>query len=146
MSMIDQNLVFFDCAEVATAESEEVPLNYLYRPGRMDPIPVYFKILGDPTGVSSIDVELQESEEQGGAYTPVSGGSFSLSGADIVEGRAIVFRWIPPATAKQWLKLKMTVGGSASADPAPAIFAAVMREDELPYTDGMYIDRGVVKG
>ena len=49
----------------------------------------------------------------------------------------------PPA-AGNWLRLKVTVAGTVTGEGR--LFAAVVREDDLPWEDGMHIDGGVVRG
>lgn len=142
--IIDSNLVFFDSAEIKTATSDAVALNSMLKPGKTNrPIPLCIKLLGDPTGVTSLALKLTEADSEKGSYTDVPGSSVTITTADIKPGKVVVLRYLPAATAKPWLKLSATVAGSASEGK---LFAAVVREDELAYEAGMYIDKGVVVG
>lgn len=142
--LIDQNLVFFDSATLATGDSAEVGLTSFLKPGREDPIPVCFKVVGgDITGATVITIKLQCADKKGGSYEDVPGSSVSIADeSGTKNGMAIAWRYLPNA-GKPWLKVNVAATGSGSGGK---IFAAVVREVDLPYEKGMYIDKGIVKG
>ena len=57
-------------------------------------------------------------------------------------GKRAPIRFLPPGVTKPWIRLNVsgTVGSGGK------MFAAVMREDDLPQVAGQYIDNGVVEG
>ena len=63
--------------------------------------------------------------------------------AGLKTGKPLGWRFIPRGVTKPWLKLVVSPGGTFSAGK---LFAAIVREDELPYEDGMYIDKGSLVG
>lgn len=143
--LIDSNLVFFDSAEAKSGESLPVALNMFWKPGRQGPIPVCLKIVGgDLTGATSFSVQLQDGCSAEGPWEDVPGAQISVSdGAQLTAGRVLGWRYLPPA-AGNWLRLKLTLEGSVTGEGR--IFAAVVREDEFPWEEGLYIDGGVVRG
>lgn len=142
--LIDSNLVFFDAAEAKTGESAPVALNSFWKPGRQEPIPVCMKIVGgDLTGATSLKVQLQDGCAADGPWEDVPGAALTLAGAELTKGRNFGWRYLPPV-AGNWLRLKATVAGTVTGEGR--LFAAVVREDELPWEDGMFIDGGVVRG
>ena len=143
--LIDSNLVFLDSAEAKTADSLPVPLNSFWKPGRQEPIPICLKIVGgDLTGATSLKVQLQDGCAAEGPWEDVPGAGIALTDAARMKaGRSLGWRYLPPA-AGNWLRLKVTVAGTVTGEGR--LFAAVVREDDLPWEDGMHIDGGVVRG
>jgi hypothetical protein len=55
-------------------------------------------------------------------------------------GTNIGWRYLPPGVTKQWIKIVATPGGTFTGG---TLFAAIVRDDEMPYSEGLYLDRGV---
>ncbi len=143
--LLDDNLVFLDSATPQTGFSKAVPLNAFWKPDREDPIPICLKIVdGDLTGVTALTVQLQQGCAAEGPWENVPPAKIVIDDSKaLVQGKSLGWRFLPPA-AKNWLRLSLTVTGTATG--TGKIFAAVVREDEVPWENGMYIDGGVVKG
>lgn len=141
--LIDSNLVFIDNKPVTTAVTgEEVGLTSFLKPGREEPIPLMIKVTEAFAGGTSLAIKLQQAEEKGGTYEDIPGASVTVLLADLTLGARIGWRFLPDAK-KPWLKMTATPTGSFTAGK---LFAAIAREDDIPYEAGMYIDAGKVKG
>lgn len=142
--LIDQNLIFLDSVDLKTVDSAEVGLTSFSNPGHMSPIPICFKVVGgDITGATVIKIELQQADKKGGSYETVPGSAVEIADeTGTKKGMTIGWRFLPNAK-KPWLKVKVTATGTGSGGK---VFAAIVREDVLPYEKGMYIDKGVVVG
>lgn len=143
--LIDSNLVIMDSLEVkgTAVTGEAIGLTSLHSPGRAEAIPVCAKVVADFVGGTSVTFKLQQAATADGAYADVPNASVTVALADLKTGKAIAWRYLPRSASKPWLKLVATPTGTFTAGK---VFAAVVREDELPYESGMYIDAGVVKG
>lgn len=142
--IIDSNLVFTDGAVVATSVSEPVALTSLFKPRRMDPIPMSVRVMEDFNTLTSLGLRLTESDTAEGVYTDVPGTSMTIPLADLKAGAKIGWRFLPQNVEKPWLKIAYTVTGTVPT--SGKIFAALLREREEPYEAGMYINGGIVKG
>lgn len=143
MSIIDSYLVFSDNAELKSGESDPVGLTSFLHPGRMTPIPFRVLITTPDAGVSKLEIMLQQADSRDGVYEDVPNACLAFEQADLASGKPLVWRFLPSQASKPWLRLEYAVtGGSGSG----RIFAALLREEELPYETGMYIDKGVVEG
>lgn len=143
--IIDSNTVLLDSAPIlgAVVTGDAVGLTSFFNPGREEPIPVSAKVVEDFKGGTSVAFKLQQAETKDGSYEDVSGSSVSVALADLVKGQRIGWRFLPFGASKPWLKIVATPTGTFTAGK---VFAAIVREDALPYENGMYIDGGVVKG
>lgn len=142
--IIDSNLVFTDGPIVSTEDSDPIALTSLFKPRRMDPIPMTLRVTADFNNLTSLGIKLVESDTQSGTYTDVPAASTTILLADLKAGKKIGWRFLPHTVEKPWLKLVYTVTGTAPT--SGAVFAALLREREEPYEAGMYINGGVVKG
>lgn len=142
--IIDSNLVFMDGPLTATQDSDSIALTSLFKPRRMDPIPMVLRVTEDFNNLTSLSIKLMESDSQNGTYTDVPAASMTILLADLKAGKKIGWRFLPHTVEKPWLKLACTVTGTAPT--SGKIFAALLRECEEPYEAGMYINGGVVKG
>lgn len=143
--LIDSNTVSLDSTSIlgAAVKGDGVGLTSFLNPGREEPIPVALKVVEDFSGGTSIEFKLQQADAKDGTYADVPGSAVSVALADLVKGRRIGWRFLPPGASKPWLKVAATPTGTFTAGK---VFAAIVREDILPYEAGMYIDGGVVKG
>jgi len=143
--LIDSNLVFLDSVEAVSGASAPVALTSFWTPRREEPVPVSMKIVeGDLAGVTSLGVQLQQACAQEGPWEDVPGAAITISDASrLVMGGGFGWRFLP-AVSGSWLRLNLTVEGSSTGEGR--LFAAIVREDELPWEAGMFIDGGVVRG
>lgn len=147
--IIDSNAIFFDSKKLSelksATESDPVGLTSLHRPGMAEPVAVAVRISSDTTGLTGLTVLVQQSDTEKGTYKDVDGTVLEMdNGADgaLAAGKDVGWRFLPRHITKPWIKLKVTATGAS----AGTLFAAVVREDEIPYGEGMYIDKGVVLG
>lgn len=142
--IIDSNLVLVDSAALSgTVTSNVVGLTSLKKPGKFDAIPIYFGCTGDVAGGTSIAVKLQQSDTSSGEFADVPGSSMTLLLADlqaIAAGGHAPYKYLPRGVTKPWIKMVVTATGTFTGGK---FFAAIMREDDEPYEEGFYIDRGV---
>lgn len=139
--LLDDNLVFFDGKEIkAEATSEPVALNSLFKPGKNhDAIPMIVTFTEAAEGGTSLKLTLQQGDTPDGAFEDVPGGVLDAKTADMVQGRSVGWRYLPAVVTKPWLKLKLSPTGTFTKGK---LFAAVTREDVMPYDEGLYIDKG----
>lgn len=141
--LIDDNLVFLDNVELkdyaSGKDSEAVPLNALFKPGKQhEPICMIVQATEKAVGAESLVLKLQESDTSGGSFTDVPGAELTIEADSLVPGENIGWRFLPSAVTKPWVRLNAT----ATSASAGKIFAAIVREDVQPYSEGMYINAG----
>lgn len=141
--LLDDNLVFSDGASLASGESTPVPLTSFLHPGRMEPIPMCIRVAEADASVTALEVQLKQADSETGTYEDVPNACLAWEADDLKKGQTLSWRFLPSFTTKNWLKLEYAVTGG---DGSGKLFAAVTREDDLPYIDGMYIDKGIVHG
>lgn len=142
--IIDDNLVSIENKEIKEAiTGDPVALTSFQKPGRMGPVPMLVQLTEDAAGGTSLTLKLQQSDDEKGAFADVPGSSMTVPLADMAMGKNIGWRYLPSGVTKPWFKVVVTPAGSFTAGK---IFAAVVREELYPYSDGMYIDSGVTKG
>lgn len=140
--LIDSNLVSLDGVSIASeATGTAVGLTSFLKPGREEPVPVSVRLTEAAAGGTSLTLKLQQCATEDGSFEDVPGSSLTLAAADLVTGRNLGWRFLPPGVTQPWIRVVATPEGSFSAGK---LFAAVVREDELPYEEGMYIDKGRV--
>lgn len=141
--ILDDNLVFLDGADLTeTATSEPVALNSLFRPGTShDHIPMVIMLSEAAEGGDSLELKLEEADSADGGFSEVA--TLSVPAAELAPGARIGWRHLPHGVTKGWIRLTVTPSGSFSAGK---IFAALTREDEQPYAEGMFINAGKVVG
>lgn len=142
--ILDSNTVSIDDQAITSSAvtGSAVPLNMFWKPGRQDPICVMVKGSGF-LGGTSITFKVTEASTQSGDYSDVPGSSVTVLLADLQKGGNLAFRFLPTKTAKQWIKIVATPTGTFTAGK---LTAAIVREDDLPYEAGMYINKGAVVG
>ena len=145
--IIDDNTVLIDSQAVTSAAvtGSAVGLTSLLKPGRAEPIHVVAKVVEeDFAGGTSIAFKLQQGDtEDDDSFEDVPGSEVTALLADLTLGKCIGWRFLPPGVSKPWIKMVATPTGTFTAGK---IFAAVVREEEQHYEEGMYIDAGQVKG
>ena len=143
--ILDDNLVSIDNADLrgSAITGNAVALTSFQKPGRMGPIPMMVTVSADATGGTGVALSLLQADAQDGSFTEVPGSNMTVASADMHPGMNIGWRYLPAGVTKQWLKVKVAPTGTYTAGK---VFAAVTREEILPYVAGMYISDGVVKG
>ncbi len=143
--IIDSNLILFENKDdiIKTATGDAIALNSLLIPGKAEPIPIMLRVKEDLEGATSVAVKLQQADSETGTYADVSGASLTIAVADFKVGKRFGWRFLPRSVTKPWLKLSVTVTGTATAGK---LFACISGFEDEPYEDGMYIDKGVVEG
>lgn len=140
MSIIDSHNVLWDEA-LAAKDGPEVGLTSFLIPGREEPIPLMIKFTAKPSGASAVVIKIKHADKQGGSYQEVPGVAITLTAdADMAVGKRAPIRFLPPGVTKPWIRLNV----SGTVGTGGKMFAAVLREDELPQVAGQYIDNGVV--
>ena len=141
--ILDDNVVSIDGAALTgTITPVAVPLTSFRKPGRMEPIPVCVRATTDTAGGTSVTIGFSQSDTQSGEFN-AAGPTWTVALADLKTGKVVGPRWLPREITKKWVKITVTKTGDFSAGK---IFAAIVREDDLPYEAGLYIDKGVVIG
>ena len=141
--LIDDNLVSIDGTAIGGITGKAVPLTSLFKPGKHhDPIPMSVLVLGEPAGGTSITLKIQQSDDENGVFTDVAGSTMTVALADMVAGQNIGWRYLPAGVTQQWVKVVVTAAGTFTSGK---LFAAIVREEEVPMSEGLYIDAGVTK-
>lgn len=142
--LLDDNLVSIDGVAIGGITGVAVPLTSLFKPGQHhDPIPMVVKVLGEPAGGTSITLKIQQGDDKDGVFTDVAGSTLTVALADMVAGKNIGWRYLPAGVTQQWIKVVVTASGTFTTGK---LFAAIVREEEVPMSEGLYIDAGVTKG
>lgn len=141
--IIDDNLVSIDHVQLSSGAitGEPIALTSLFKPGRHhEAIPVNVSVSPDVAGGTQITLSLQQADSADGAFVEVDGTELIVTMDNMEPGTNIGWRYLPSGVTKQWIKFVATPGGTFTAG---TLFAAIVRDDEMPYTDGLYLDRGV---
>lgn len=143
--LIDSNAVLLDNKAItsSTVNGDAVGLTSLFKPGRAEPIHIVTKVVSDFSGGTSITFKLSEGDTQTGSYYDITSSAITVPAADLRAGKVIGWRIMPSGVSKRWIKMVAAPTGTFTTG---SVFAAVVREEEQPYEDGMYIDAGIVKG
>ncbi len=131
-------------AITATADStKKVHLGGLKLAGKMDPIFIDIRVNEAFNNLTSLKVELQQADTEGGSYATVAGGDTGdIPLASLKAGYKFGLRILPRSVTKPWLKLVYTVVGTAPT--TGKVTAALVREEQDSYEAGQYIDKGRV--
>ena len=140
--IIDSNLVSIDSQALSgTVTPVAVALNAFKKPGRQGPIPVAIRATANTAGGTSLTIGFSQADTQSGEYSAV-GPSWTVTLAELQTGLCVGPRWLPREVDKPWIKITVSKTGTFTAGK---LFAAVVREDDLPYVSGLYIDKGVAE-
>lgn len=147
--LIDDNLVSVkasdggpaDLTGTSTLTTTAVPLTSLLKPGREEPIPVHIIVAEDATGGTSITVGFSQSDSETGTFNAV-GPTWTVALAKLKKGTVVGPRWLPREVEKKWVKITVSRTGTFTGGK---IFGAIVREDDLPYVAGQFIDKGAVQ-
>ena len=137
----DDNEISIDNKALAAVTGEPIALNMFKKPGRMEPIHVACFFTEAGAGGTSATVTIKQADDLNGSYTDVESKTVAL--ANIKAGASVGWRYLPTSVTKPFIKFVVSVSGTFTGGK---IFAAVSREEKLPYEAGMYINKGVVEG
>ncbi len=140
--IIDSHLILFEGA-VKTDTGTAIALNSLLLPGKVAPILIDTRFTEDLAGATSVTLSLEQSDAQNGTYTSVSGASITINAADFKVGKRSGWRFLPRTVVNPWIRLKVTVTGTATAGK---LFCAISGFEDESYEDGQYISKGIVMG
>ena len=145
MAVIDRNAVFFEGPLTADVQSAVVPLTALKLPGRMEPMPMRVSVTQAfaPEEVQSLSFTLEEADAPdaaSAAWAAVPGATWSFTGAQLGLGARLGPRFLPQGARKPWLRLAFTLSPqSGKSVSAGRIFAALLREEDLPYEPALQV-------
>lgn len=142
MAIIDRNTIFFEGPLTATAQGQPVNLGALKLPGRMEPMPMRVSVTRAflPEEVQSITLTLQEADDPAGPFTAVPGAVEVVPGTALTAGARLFQRFLPRAVRKSVLRLSFTVSTQTGKSVSTgSIFAALMREEDLPYEPALQV-------
>ena len=148
MAIIDRNSILFEGSLTADTTGPAVALNALRLPGRMEPMPLRLSVTESfsPDEVQGIAIGLEESDSAGGPWTAVPGASVTVSHSAenpaLAAGARPYHRFLPQGVRKSWLRLTLglTVMSGKNASQG-RIFAALKREEDLPYEAALMAGR-----
>lgn len=134
--ILDQLNVFFDDAAAAASMTSKAVYVSSFA-GRNDATPIVLLAKGG-TGQSSFTITVEESDKVDADFTPVSGSTVLTK----PDGNAVMASMtLPPNTRKPYVRLIAAATGSTGD---VTLFSGFTRDHVLPWTDGLYIDRGKV--
>ena len=142
--IIDDNLVSIESGSLTSSSGitgQAIALTSFLNPGRQNPIPVSCLILEAGVGGTSITITIKQSESLYGNFSDCA--SVTIPCEQLKKGARIGFRFLPQGVKKPWIKFAVSPTGTFTSGK---IFCALTREDPLPYTAGMYIDKGNILG
>ncbi len=140
--LIDNSLVLFEGA-VSTGKGSAIALNALQIPGKAEPIPIICTCTEALAGATKVTFVLEQAEEKSGTFTEVAGTTLAIEKDDFTVGKCIGWRFLSRSLTMPWLRLSMTVTGTATAGK---LFCAVSGFEDEPYEVGQYINKGEVLG
>ncbi len=133
--IIDSHLVLFE-GPVSATQGEPVALTSLQTPGKVSPIHIVARFTENLKGATSVTLTLQQADSQTGAYSDVAGGAITLAAADCVVGRRTGWRYLPRSVEKPWLRVKMTLTGTATGGK---LFCAISGYEDEPYEEAQMV-------
>ena len=148
MAIIDRNSILFEGPLTANTTGSAVALNALKLPGRMEPMPLRLSVTESfkPDEVQSVAIGLEESDSATGPWTAVPGASVNVAHSAenpaLIAGARPYHRFLPQGVRKSWLRLTLgltPVGGKSASQGR--IFAALTREEDLPYEAALMAGR-----
>lgn len=139
--LIDSNAILWEDKKtaIATGNGNPVGLTSLHNPGRAEAVNISLRLQEDLAGATSVALKLQESDAKDGTFTDVAGMALTLPAAEFKRGAKTPWRFLPKSVNKQWLRLAVTVTGTATTGK---MFCAIVREDDQPYEPGLYLNAG----
>lgn len=139
MAIIDRNCIFFEGPLTGPATGAPVALTSLTLPGRMEPMPLRISVTEafDPAEVQGLALAFEEApaaDAEGGDWKAVPGASWSVSGDALSLGARLGPRFLPQGVRASFVRLTLTpTSRDGKTIGKGRIFAALMREDELPW-------------
>ena len=140
MAIIDRNCIFFEGPLTANATGNAVALTGLKIPGRMEPMPLRLSVTEAflPAETQNLTITMEESDSADGPWAAVAGATVSVTNSAEAPGLALgsrpYLRFLPQGVRRGWLRLSFAVTPVAGKTvSAGRIFAALTREEDLPY-------------
>ncbi len=139
MAIIDRTCIFFEGPLTGAVTGQPVALTSLTLPGRMEPMPLRISVTEafEPSEVASLALTLEEAASADAAesgWTAVPGAAWTVPGAALILGARLGPRFLPQGVRESFLRLTLTpVTKEGKTIGKGCIFAALMREDDLPW-------------
>ncbi|MDE7370307.1 MAG: hypothetical protein K2N07_00905 [Desulfovibrio sp.] len=137
MAIIDRTCIFFEGPLTGAVTGDPVALTSLTLPGRMEPMPLRISVTEafEPSEVASLALALEEAASADAAdWTAVSGAAWTVPGDALTLGARLGPRFLPQGVRASFLRLTLTpVTKEGKTIGKGRIFAALMREDDLPW-------------
>ncbi len=133
--IIDSQLILFEGA-VTTSSGTPIALTSLQCPGKVAPILITTRFTEDLAGATSVALSLQQAAEENGVFSDVVGAQMTVPVADFKVGKRTGWRFLPRSVEKPWLRLKVTVTGTATAGK---LFCALSGYEDEPYEDAQLV-------
>ncbi len=148
MAIIDRNAVFFEGPLTADARGPAVALTALKIPGRMEPMSLRVSVTEafSSEEVQSLAFSLEEADAPdapdavGDSWSAVPGAAWTVAGAQLALGARLGPRFLPQGVHKPWLRLNFTLTPqSGKSVSAGRLFAALLREEDMPYEPALQV-------
>lgn len=139
--ILDSNAKFCDGNPTVISNLKAINTGFSF--ASREKILLLFRVTKEFIGGTSMTFKLQESDSKDGTFTDVASSEFIFTDEDLKLGATAPYRYLPKNIKKKWLKFVATAEGTFTDGE---IIAALVREEDMPYEDGLYIDKGIVKG
>ena len=142
MAIIDSTSVFHEGPLTAETDSRAVPLTALRLPGRTAPIPSRIRVPHAlaPPEPDTLALTLQEADSSDGSWTDVPDASLTIAGTALTAGARVGWRHVPQGVRKGWLRLHLVPTPQSSQTVSKgSLFAALTREEDLPYEPALQV-------
>lgn len=137
MAIIDRTCIFFEGPLAGAVTGDPVALTSLTLPGRMEPMPLRISVTEafEAAEVASLALTLEEAASADAAdWTAVPGAAWTVPGDALSLGARLGPRFLPQGVRESFLRLTLTpVAKEGKTIGKGRIFAALMREDDLPW-------------
>ncbi|WP_165078269.1 MULTISPECIES: hypothetical protein [unclassified Desulfovibrio] len=137
MAIIDRTCIFFEGPLTGVVTGDPVALTALTLPGRMEPMPLRISVTEafEPAEVATLALALEEAASADAAdWAAVPGAAWTVPGDALNLGARLGPRFLPQGVRESFLRLTLTpVPKEGTTIGKGRIFAALMREDDLPW-------------
>ncbi|CAI3240123.1 hypothetical protein [Desulfovibrio legallii] len=146
MAIIDRNAVFFEGSLTANATGNTVALTACKLPGRMEPMPLRLSVTEAflPAEVQNLSIDMEQAAQPDGPWTSVPGGSVSIAHSAAAPtldlGARPYLRFLPQGARQPYLRLRFSLTPVSGQNVSQGrIFAALTREEDLPYEAALMV-------
>ena len=139
MAIIDRTCIFFEGPLTGAVTGDPVALTSLTLPGRMEPMPLRISVTEafEPSEVERLGLVLEEAgapDAEGADWSEVPGAAWTVPGEGLALGARLGPRFLPQGVRGSFLRLTLTpTAKEGKTIGRGRVFAALMREDELPW-------------